>query len=150
MCEGLSKISSIFALHLIKVGKLILFKKVSSDLKTILMHLSIETPTHLPPRAYVELCGGFLWYLKSWLARGGGGFLRICLAYSYGIRGASRDQALFFFPLWPKKPKKKVTPDYLTSRQPHPNLHNLTSPLTCHVISQSAFTRRESDFGENV
>ena len=37
MCEGVSKISSNFALHLIKVGKLIRFKKVSSDLKTILM-----------------------------------------------------------------------------------------------------------------
>ena len=35
--EGLSKISSNFALHLIKVGKLKRFKKVSSDLKTILM-----------------------------------------------------------------------------------------------------------------
>ena len=38
MCEGLlSKISSNFALHLIKVGKLKRFKKVSNDLKTILM-----------------------------------------------------------------------------------------------------------------
>ena len=37
MCEGLSKISSNFTLHLIKVGKLKRFKKVSSDLKTILM-----------------------------------------------------------------------------------------------------------------
>ena len=37
MCGGLSKISSNFALHLIKVGKLKRFKKVSSDLKTILM-----------------------------------------------------------------------------------------------------------------
>ena len=37
MCEGLSKISSNFALHLIKVGKLKRFKKVSSDLKTILV-----------------------------------------------------------------------------------------------------------------
>ena len=37
MCEGLSKISSNFALHLIKVGKLRRFKKVSSDLKTIFM-----------------------------------------------------------------------------------------------------------------
>ena len=37
MCEGLSKISSNFALHLIKVGKLKRFKKVSSDLKTIPM-----------------------------------------------------------------------------------------------------------------
>ena len=37
MCEGLSKISSNFTLHLIKVGKLKGFKKVSSDLKTILM-----------------------------------------------------------------------------------------------------------------
>ena len=35
--EGLSKISSNFALHLIKVGKLKRFKKVSSNLKTILM-----------------------------------------------------------------------------------------------------------------
>ena len=37
MGEGLSKISINFALHLIKVGKLKRFKKVSSDLKTILM-----------------------------------------------------------------------------------------------------------------
>ncbi|CAH3119942.1 unnamed protein product [Porites lobata] len=37
VCEALSKISSSFALHLIKVGKLKRFKKVSSDLKTILM-----------------------------------------------------------------------------------------------------------------
>ena len=37
MCEGLSKISSNFALHLMKVGKLKRFRKVSSDLKTILM-----------------------------------------------------------------------------------------------------------------
>ena len=37
MCEGLSKISSNFTLHLIKVGKLKRFKKVLSDLKTILM-----------------------------------------------------------------------------------------------------------------
>ena len=36
MCEGLSKISSNFTSHLIKVGKLKRFKKVSSDLKTIL------------------------------------------------------------------------------------------------------------------
>ena len=36
MCEGLSKISSNFTLHLIKVGKLKRFKKVLSDLKTIL------------------------------------------------------------------------------------------------------------------
>ena len=36
MCEGLSKILSNFILHLIKVGKLKRFKKVSSDLKTIL------------------------------------------------------------------------------------------------------------------
>ena len=36
MCEGLSKISSNFTLHLIKVETLKLFKKVSSDLKTIL------------------------------------------------------------------------------------------------------------------
>ena len=36
MCEGLSKISSNFTLHLIKVGKLKRFKKVSSDLKSIL------------------------------------------------------------------------------------------------------------------
>ena len=45
------------------------------------MHLSIETPT--PPRAYVGQCGGFLWYLKAWLTRACGGFLRICLAYSW-------------------------------------------------------------------
>ena len=37
MCEDLSKISSNFILHLIEVGKLKRFKKVSSDLKTILM-----------------------------------------------------------------------------------------------------------------
>ena len=36
MYEGLSKISSNFTLHLIKVGKLKRFKKVSSDLKAIL------------------------------------------------------------------------------------------------------------------
>ena len=37
MCDGLlSKILSNFTLHLIKVGKLKRFKKVSSDLKTIL------------------------------------------------------------------------------------------------------------------
>ena len=36
MCEGLSKISINFTLHLIKVGKLKRFEKVSSDLKTIL------------------------------------------------------------------------------------------------------------------
>ena len=36
MCEGTSKISSNFTLHLIKVGKLKRFKKVSSDLQTIL------------------------------------------------------------------------------------------------------------------
>ena len=36
MCEGLSKIASNFTLHLIKVGKLKRFKKVSSDLKSIL------------------------------------------------------------------------------------------------------------------
>ena len=37
MCEGLSKISGNFTLHLIKVGKLNRFKENSSDLKTILM-----------------------------------------------------------------------------------------------------------------
>ena len=37
VCEGLNKISSNFTLHLIKVGKLKLFKKVLNDLKTILM-----------------------------------------------------------------------------------------------------------------
>ena len=37
MREGLGKISSNFALHLMKVGRLKRFKKVSSDLKTILM-----------------------------------------------------------------------------------------------------------------
>ena len=36
MCEGLSKISSNFTLHFIKVGKLKRFKKVSGDLKTSL------------------------------------------------------------------------------------------------------------------
>ena len=35
VCEGLSKISSNFTFHLLKVGKLKSFKKVSSDLKTI-------------------------------------------------------------------------------------------------------------------
>ena len=40
-------------------------------------------PPPPPPRAYMGQCGGFLWYLKAWLARGGGGFLRICLAYSW-------------------------------------------------------------------
>ena len=40
------------------------------------------------------------------------------------------------------------TPDtvYWTSHQPPPNLHNLTSAWP---ISQSAFTRRESNFGGN-
>ena len=33
VCEGQSKISSNFTLHLIKVGKLKRFKEVSSDLK---------------------------------------------------------------------------------------------------------------------
>ena len=51
-----------------------------------LINLNPDPPPP-PPRAYVGLCGGFLWYLKSWLAPGGGGFLRICLAYSYGTRG---------------------------------------------------------------
>ena len=37
MREGLGKISSNFALHLMKVGKLKRFKKVSTDLKTILI-----------------------------------------------------------------------------------------------------------------
>ena len=36
MYEGLSKISSNFTSHLTKVGKLKRFKKVSSDLKTII------------------------------------------------------------------------------------------------------------------
>ena len=36
MCEGLSKISSNFTLHFIKVGKLKRFKKVSGDFKTSL------------------------------------------------------------------------------------------------------------------
>ena len=43
----------------------------------IIMHLSIETSPPPPPPT-PGLCGGFLWYLKSWLARGSGGFLRIC------------------------------------------------------------------------
>ena len=63
-----------------------------------IMHLSIETPTPPPPRAYVGQCGGFLWYLKGWLACGGGGFLRICLAYSWksmevGERGGDLTRA---------------------------------------------------------
>ena len=41
VCEGLSKISGNFTLHLIKVGKLKRFKKVSSDLKTILKSLRL-------------------------------------------------------------------------------------------------------------
>ena len=36
MCEGPSKISNNLTLHLVKVGKMKRFKKVSSDLKTIL------------------------------------------------------------------------------------------------------------------
>ena len=40
MCEGLSKISSNFTLHLIKVGKLKRFKKVSSDLRDISINLN--------------------------------------------------------------------------------------------------------------
>ena len=44
--------------------------------------------------------------------------------------------------LWPEREKNNAWYIYLT-----PHLHNLTSPLTCHVISQSAFTRRESNFG---
>ena len=36
VCEGPSKISTNFTLHLIKVGKMKRFKKASSDLKTIL------------------------------------------------------------------------------------------------------------------
>ena len=37
MCEGLSKISGKYTLHLIEVGKLNWFKENLSDLKTILM-----------------------------------------------------------------------------------------------------------------
>ena len=40
LCEGLSKISSNFILHLIKVGKLKRFKKVSTDLKAILKFMT--------------------------------------------------------------------------------------------------------------
>ena len=47
------------------------------------VHLSIETPNPPPNQAYVGQCGGFLWYLKAWLAHGGGEFLWICLAYSW-------------------------------------------------------------------
>ena len=36
MREGLSKVSSDFTLHLIKVGKLKLFKKVSKELRVTL------------------------------------------------------------------------------------------------------------------
>ena len=55
MCEGLSKISSNFTLHLIKAGKLKRFKKVSNDLKTILK-------TDL---ADVRLLAGFLRFEKD-------------------------------------------------------------------------------------
>ena len=63
------------------------------------------------------------------------------------------DQALFYFFFCffgPRVKKNNAWYIYLTSRRPPPNLHSLTSPLTCHIISQSAFTRRESNFGGNV
>ena len=48
-----------------------------------------------------------------------------------------------------RKGKNNARYIHLTSRQPPPNSHYLKSALTCHVISQSAFTRRASNFGGN-
>ena len=44
VCEGRSKISSYFTLHLMKVGKLKLFKarKVRKELKTILSEINLN------------------------------------------------------------------------------------------------------------
>ena len=55
MCEGPSKISSNFTLHLIKVGKMKRFKKVSSDLKTI---LKTDLPTLVTDLWFHELREG--------------------------------------------------------------------------------------------
>ena len=61
------------------------------------MHLSIETPTPPPPppRAYVGQCGGFLWYLKAWLARGGWGISQDLLSIfmDVGERGGDLTRA---------------------------------------------------------
>ena len=62
---------------------------------TPVMHLSIEIPTPPPPRAKVGECGGFLWHLKARFARGGGGFLSICI-YTFievGERGGDLTRA---------------------------------------------------------
>ena len=52
VCEGLCKIPSNFSLHLIKVAKLKQFKKVSSNLKTILVSNLAD-----------------LWFLELWERR---------------------------------------------------------------------------------
>ena len=52
VCEGPSKISSNFTLHLIKVGKMKRFKKVSSDLKTMLM---TDLPTLVADMWFLDL-----------------------------------------------------------------------------------------------
>ena len=52
VCEGPSKISSNFTLHLIKVGQMKRFKKVSSDLKTI---LKTDLPTLVADLWFHEL-----------------------------------------------------------------------------------------------
>ena len=63
-----------------------------------LINWNPDPPPAPHTRAYVGQGGGFLWYLKAWLARGGGGFLRICLAYSWkstevGERGGDLTRA---------------------------------------------------------
>ena len=77
--------------------------------------------------------------------------LRKCHLGSNAYRLLTWDQEFFFSPvlLFLKREKNNAWYIHSTSRQPHPNLHNLTSALTCHVISQSAFTRRVSNFGGN-
>ena len=52
VCEGPSKISSNFTLHLIKVGKMKRFKKVSSDWKTMLM---TDLPTLVADLWFLDL-----------------------------------------------------------------------------------------------
>ena len=52
VCEGPSKISSNFNLYLIKVGKMKRFKKVSSDLKTMLM---TDLPTLVADLWFLDL-----------------------------------------------------------------------------------------------